>query len=170
VAWNPIDAPINYILLTGQKSPGIADVEGASSPRKWDERNGYGLSGSTVVFTGLGLAKFVVRLRFYTAEHWAAWAVWQPLVAKPPMGSRPRALDIWHPHLEELGIKSVVVEDVSQPKQTADGEWTVEIKFIQWRRPKLALAKPEGSQAKPTDPYDQLIERLTTQVQELAAE
>jgi hypothetical protein len=168
VAWNPVEQPVDYILLSGQKSPGLADVDGASSPRKWDERAGYGLSGSTIVFTGLGLAKFSVRLRFYTVEHWAAWDAWKELVAKPPVGRRPRALDIWHPHLEELGIKSVVVEDVLQPKQTADGEWTVEVKFIQFRLPKLTLAKPEASQAKPTDPYDQVIDGLVNQVQELA--
>jgi hypothetical protein len=165
MAWNPIDNPVDYIKLAGQKSPGLADVDGASSPRKWDEAAGYGLSGATIRFTGDGLAKFAVRLRFYTVEHWAAWDAWKPLVFNRPKGKSPRALDIWHPHLEELGIKSVVVEDVSQPKQTADGEWTVEIKFIQFRMPKLTLAKPEASRAKPTDPYEVVIEQLAGQVQ-----
>lgn len=165
MSWNPIQAPVDYILLSGQKSPGLATLEGASTPRKWDERAGYGLSGSVVVFTGLGLAKFTVKLRFYTPEDWLAWDQWKPLVAKPPQGRRPRALDIWHPHLEELGVKSVVVEDVTQPEQTGDGEWTVTIKFIQWRKPKIQLVKPEGAQAKPNDPYDNMIEKLTGDLQ-----
>lgn len=36
---------INFFLLAGVKSPGIATFpEGVSSPRKWDEQKGYGTS------------------------------------------------------------------------------------------------------------------------------
>ena len=46
----------DYIVLAGQRSPGLAVVRGSDSPRKWDVRNGYGFSGATIVYTGLGLA------------------------------------------------------------------------------------------------------------------
>jgi hypothetical protein len=161
MAWNPLDQPVDFIKLAGDRSPGIADVAGAGSPRKWDEAQGYGLSGSTLRFTGLGLAKFDVKLRLYTRAHWAAWHAWKRHVQKPPLGKRPRALDIWHPCLEDLEIKSVVVEDVLQPELTDDrGEWTIAIKFIQFRLPKLTLAKPEASKAQPLDAADQTIGNL----------
>ena len=223
--WDPITQPVDYVLLAGQRSPGIATVEGASSPRAWDQRRGYGLSGATVVFRGLRLAQFKVFVRLCTEADWQAWEAWRPLVARPPfpelaafsgearadlqeaevaigqdptqandpvtqqqlrtlrrradaeeqaerragLGRRaPRALDIWHPHLEALGIRSCVVEDLLQPVQDERGEWTIEIRFLEYRRPRVALARPQGSQQRTTDPVDRYIEQHSTPVQELA--
>ncbi len=168
MTWDPLAQPVDYILLAGEKSPGLADVRMADSPRRWDERNGYGLSGATVVYRGAGLSHFSVFLRLYSQTDWANWHDWKRLVDKPPVGKRPRAQDIWHPLLEDLEIKSVVVEDVLQADQTDDGEWTIEIKFIQFRRPVFALAKPEASTATPADPVEAQIGELTKQVQQLA--
>lgn len=168
MVWDPLTQPIDYILLAGKKSPGLATVTLADSPRRWDERNGYGLSGATVVYRGAGLSHFSVTLRLFTVQDWADWRAWKSLTDKPPLGKRPRSLDIWHPLLEDLEIKSAVVENVLQPDQTGDGEWTIEIKFIQFRQPKFALAKPEGSTATPVDPVEQEIGQLTSQFQTLA--
>lgn len=164
MSWNPITSPVDYYLLEGKKSPGISEVAGAGSPRKWDEVGGYGLSGSTLRFTGLGLAKFEIRTRLYTPEDFEAWKAFAVVLAKPPPKVRPRAKDIWHPFLEELGIKSVVIEDVLQPEQTGDGEWTLTGKFIQYRRPRITLAKPDGSKAAETDPYEQEIARNSEKI------
>jgi hypothetical protein len=171
MAWNPLDQPVDYIKLGGQRSPGLAEVLGATSPRKWDERGGYGLSGSTLIFRGVGLAKFTVKLKLYTIEDWAAWDAWKPLVAKPPLGTRARAQDIWHPLLEQVDVKAAVVEEVSQPEQTNDGEWTIAIKFIEFRKPKVALAKPDAAKATPADPIEtQVIQPLLNQFNALATE
>lgn len=171
MAWNPLDQPVDYIKLAGQKSPGLAEVIGAASPRKWDERGGYGLSGSTVVFRGVGLCKFTVKIKLYTADDWASWDAWRPLVAKPPLGTRARAQEIWHPLLEQLEVSAAVVEEVSQPEQTNDGEWTITIKFIEYRKPKVALAKPDGAKATPADPIEtQVIQPLVNQFNALATE
>ncbi len=167
---DPISNPVDYVILGGQRSPGLAEISDASSPRRWDERKGYGLSGSTVVFRGIGLAKPILTLRLYSAEDFAAWESWRPLVARPPLGSRPRALDIWHPFLEEAGIGSVVVEDVSQPVQSGDGEWTITIKLIEYRRPKLTLARPDGSDTRLTDPIDIEIAANDAEIRRLNAE
>jgi hypothetical protein len=171
MTFNPLDEPVDYILLANQKSPGIAVVEAASSPRQWDERKGYALSGARVVFKGIGLARPIVTLRLLTTEDWDAWHQWRPLVQRPPVGVRARAQDIWHPILEDLGIVSVVVEDVSQPRQVADGEWNIEIKFIEFRRPVFTLETIGSSDtAEPQDEGEQLIEAWGNQNQVLAAE
>lgn len=164
--WNPIASPCDYILLANTRSPGVADVVGAGSPRKWDKRDGIGLSGSFSVFTGRDLAEFSVRLRLYSESDWADWYAWKPLVDKMPTkrtgkGKDSGVMDIWHPFLEALDIKSVAVVDTLQPEQTGDGEWTIEIKFIEWRQPKVALATPEGAAADPVDPVEEQIGRLT---------
>jgi hypothetical protein len=167
-SWEPLTQSVNYVRICGVRSPGIAEIHGAGSPRKFDVRRGYGLSGGFVIFRGNELARFEIRIRLYTIEDWALWNGWRALVDKPPLGTRARALDIQHPQLEPLQIRSIVVEDVDQGVQTADGEWTFTIKCLEYRSPKLALAKPEGSAATPKDPYDTVIEELASQFQALA--
>jgi hypothetical protein len=175
-AWDPIVAPCDYILLGGKKSPGIAEVRGASSPRKWDEREGFGISGSFSVFKGRGLAHFSVILKLYTAQDWADWYAWKPVVDKLPTrrgggGKDSGTLDIWHPLLEALDIKAVGVAEVMQAEQTDNGEWSIEIKLLEFRHPKITLAKPEGSAATPVDPVEEeWIKPLTAQLERLAEE
>jgi len=173
VPFDPIDAPCDYILLAGQKSPGVAEIVGASSPREWEERNGYGVTGGFSVFMRRKLARFSVRLRLYESEDWIAWRAWKPIVDKLPKrrggsGADSGMLSIWSPQLEDLDIKAVGVAEVGQPEQTGDGEWTIEIKFIEHRSPKVTLAKPQGAAAEPVDPIDKVIEGLTDQFQSLA--
>lgn len=151
----------DYVLLGGFKSAGLADVAGASSPRKWEQRPGYGLSGASTVFLGVLLSEFSIKFRLYgdpavPDPDWVAWNAFEAAVLmKPPPNRFPRALDIWHPVLERLKIKAVGVTDVGQPVQTDDGEWTIEVKFIQYKRPRLTMAKPDGSQANKPDPFQQ---------------
>jgi hypothetical protein len=171
--FNPVTQPVDYILLADRKSPGLAEVLGAASLREWVERNGYGLTGGFSTFKRRKLAHFSVKLRLYTAQDWADWHAWKALVDKLPTrrgGDGPASgyLKIDHPILADLDIKAAGVEKVSQPEQTNDGEWTITIDFIEFRSPKVTLAKPEGAKATPVDPYDAQIEALEQQFNALA--
>jgi hypothetical protein len=176
---NPLrDAPLyDFILLAGQQSPGRAKVAGASSPRNWDERKGYGLSGATIVYAGDGLAKFSVELFFWEEHHFDQWDLFAELLAKPPEGQSPTAMDIEHPLLnaKPWNIHSVVVEDVGQLTEVGDdGEWSVEIKFKQHREAKRSVGKPKGSKSTPKQTTaqseaDKAIQDLIKQVKELSA-
>ncbi|WP_437647871.1 hypothetical protein [Sorangium sp. So ce362] len=163
--------PWRTIVLVGRRNPGLAEVVGAGSPRDWDIRKGYGLSGAFVVYTGDNLAKFTVRIRLFEDAHFDEWDSWAQLLAKPPRGVRPKALDIYHPALEDLQIRSVVVEDRSQlAPEDETGMWVSEIKFIQFRAPIPMLGKPEGSTAALKDPtaedkFDKSILYLKEQFQ-----
>lgn len=157
MAWDPLTSPVDYFTLAGLRSPGFAELTGATSPRKWEERGGYGLSGATVVFRGVGLCYFAFRIKLYTELDWEDWIGWKALVDRPPYGTRPKAHDIWHPFLDHLGVSAAVVEEVSQPEQGESGEWVVSIKFIEFRRPVAALAKPVAAKATPTDPVEATI-------------
>jgi hypothetical protein len=169
VSWNPLDNPVDKVGLGGKLTPGLAEIVGADSPRQWDERTGYGLSGATVFFHGIKLSHFSIKLRLFTAADWDDWHAFKPLVDKPPIGKRPRSLDVSHPLLEDLGIRSVVVENVSVPEQSDDGEWSIEIKVIEFRKPKFTMAKPEGSTATPVDPVEQQIQANTDKIAKLLA-
>jgi hypothetical protein len=169
VSWNPIDTPVDKAFLGGKITPGLCDIDGANSPRNWDERDGYGLSGATVIFKGVKLSHFSIKFRLYTPADWDEWHAFAPTVAKPPLGKRPRALDIAHPITDEVGIRSVVVDDVLAPVQSGDGEWTVEVKLIEFRKPRFALAKPQGSTSTPVDPIEQQIQANSDRIAQLLA-
>jgi hypothetical protein len=177
--FDPLTTPIDVVLLAfdppkgqqvaWQRSPGLATVTGAGSPRRWDQRQGYGLSGSFPVFFGTKLAEFDIELRLYTSDDWADWASWSTLVAKGPVGRRPKALAIYHPWLADLDIGACVVTDVLQPVEIDNGGYLITIKCLQWRKPQIALSKPEAAKTNAsTDPIDAKIEALTAQVQELS--
>lgn len=169
MTWNPIDAPVDKAFLGGRVTPGLCDIEGANSPRNWDERDGYGLSGALLVFKGVKLSHFSIKFRLYTPADWDDWHAFAPTVAKPPLGKRARSLDIAHPITDEVRIRSVVVEDVLAPVQTGDGEWTVEVKLIEWRTPIRTLAKPQGSTATEVDPVEQQIQANSDRIAQLLA-
>lgn len=170
MSWNPIEQPIDKVVMAGKLTPGIAEIVGANSPRSWDERGGYGLSGALSVFTGIKLAHFSIRLSLYTIEDWNDWHAFKAIVAKPPYGKRPRAIDISHPILDDVGIRAVGVEDVLGAEQSDAGVWTIEIKCIEFRKPKVALAKPEGATATPVDPVEQKIALKNAEYDALAAQ
>lgn len=149
MSFEPLTQPVDHILLAGHRSPGIAVVTGAAASRQWDERKGFARSGARVVYKGNGLAKFTVTLQLFSAEDWKDWHAWRPLVQRTPAGERARAKDIWHPILEDLEVSSAVVEEVGQPVQNEAGDWSIAIKFIEYRAPMPALTGIEGSDETP---------------------
>lgn len=170
MTWNPITEPQDWVDFAGRSTPGIAEIVGAGSPRRWDERESYGLSGALVVYRGLKLAHFSVLLRLFTDQDWLDWYAFKPIVDKVKIGKRQKALDITHPILDGLNIRAVVVEDVLQPEQIDHGVWQIEMKLIEYRVPHIALAKAEGAEATPADPEDAELQEDLAQYQALANE
>lgn len=170
MSWNPLTQSQDFVTLGGRRTPGLAEVVGAGSPRRWDERESYGVAGALVVYYGLKLSHFSVLVRLITDQDWLDWYAFKPLVDKKPLGRRQGPLDIAHPITAGCGIHSVVVEDVLQPDQIEDGIWQVEIKLIEYRAPVSALAKAEGAEATPADPEDAIIEEDRREVARRATE
>lgn len=170
MTWNPITEPQDWVSFAGQRTPGYAEVRGAGTPRKLDERESVGLSGAYVVYMGLRLSRFSVLIRLLTPEDWEAWDAFKPLVQKVPLGKRQRPLDISHPLLADCGIHSAIVEDVLQADQVEDSIWQIEIKLLEYRSPRVAMAAAQGSQAEPADPEDAEIEENRQQIEALGQE
>jgi hypothetical protein len=169
----------DYIVLGGFPSPGKAVIRGAGSPRKWDVRDGYGLTGAVTVFMGEGLATFEVDIYCWEDHHFLAWPIWAKLtLANPPIGARPTSQSIKHPQLNDppLTIDQVVVTDVSQWEDIDEtGYWMRTIKFLQYRKPRPALVKPfEGPPGSPinvkppVDPEVLIIQQNAAQIAALA--
>jgi len=134
----------DYVIMGGKTSPGRCELVGAGTPRKWDIRAGYGLSGATVVYAGDGLAKFDLNVFLWEDSHWSDWDDFASVLEKAPKGQRPKAVGISHPILvtRPLNITSVVVEDVLQPVQDESGEWMIAVKLLEYRAPLAVLGTP----------------------------
>lgn len=157
-----------YMRVAGTRTPGITEVDGNSgSPRKWDEMAGYGLSGSTLRFTGLGLAKFDSITELYSKEELEEWKKFFFLLA-PPKRARPRALDVWHPKLEMYTIASCVVLDVALPKVTTEGVTQILINWQAYRAVKFSLSKIEGAKDQPADEFERQIQDASKRLEAAA--
>jgi hypothetical protein len=171
----------DYFLLAGKVSPGLCDIDKADAPLNWDERQGYGLSGAWLYFRGAGLSKFDVRIRVYPGglhfEQYPTifdyirspeWQAFHAIYAKPPVGTRPKAMDFVYPSTAELQIKSVVtLNELIWEQIDGKGTWQKTIRFCSYRAPKPALARPFGSKETPvpTTATEKLITDLANRVQ-----
>ena len=179
---NPWEDPILWraVLLNDLPSPGICVECAGSNPRKWDKKDGTGVTGATVTFNGEGLAEFSARIQLGWEgptlpdrnEQWNAWDTWK-LLLKPPTTKSPNALKIWYPNLDLLPvpISAVIVcgDGPKGPKQVADGVWEWEIPFMQFRKPKAASTTPTGAKkADQPDAIDQQINSLVGDLNKLA--
>lgn len=166
-----------YIVLSGRRSPGVAHVRGAGSPRKWDTPGGYGIDGSSTVYTGAGLARFDVDIRLWEPEHFIEWNLFARILDKPK-ARQAGGLGIRHPLVNgpPLYITSVVVEDVSQFEDNGFGLFVCTIKLLEFRQGKqTGAARLQGTippagingVSPPTarDKGEERILQLTNQVQ-----
>lgn len=158
MTFNPLTQPIDHFELAGQRSPGIAEIADADGSADLQERRGYGLGGAYVVYKGAKLVHFKATIKLTSQEEWDAWHEFRVLLQRPPVGRRARALDIWHPILEDAGITSVLVEKLGQPVRDGDdGAWTVTVGFCEYRRPTRALSTPDGSTTEQLTPTELAI-------------
>lgn len=159
-----------YVILGPAVTPGVAKVRGAGSPRNWDIRQGFGLSGAVVVFMGNTLSKFHVDVFLWKPEHFVQWELFAPILARPLPGfGMAAALGIRHPlvNMKPWSITEVVVEDVSQFEQSDTGLWVTTIDLLQYKKPIPAVARPIAAipAASPTvqappDPQEKIINEL----------
>ena len=166
----------DWIVLAGQRSPGLAVVRGCDCPRNWDIRQGYGFTGATVVFTGAGLAKFDVDIFAFESGHFADWRTFAKKCLMAPAGVRLSSMSIAHPQLNDapLTITQVVVTNVSQWEQSGsdDGLWCRTISFLQYRAPIPLLVKPyQGPPGNPlaiTPPVDPEVMQIKANADQIA--
>lgn len=144
---------LDFIVINGDPCPGKCTVQKPNSPRGWDERQGYGMSGATLAPKGDPLAKFSVLVEIWSGTDYLIWKEFcakhftKNVVKGGGLGSPPRALGIYHPELAAppISISEVVVEDIISNGQDEDGLWSWEIKFIQYRAPVKITQKPTGA-------------------------
>lgn len=181
------------VRIGGDWCPGIAIARGAGTPRIWDKRAGYGLSGRTLVYMGADLSSFEIDVTVWTQTQVDEWKVFfKKYLQEPERPSpqalltsdnpflafkQPKALGVYSPFLAMLGITSLVVDDVTQWEQHEDAEsgmYGCTIKVTVWRPPVQILARPtakipDASKTAPTarDKAEEEIQKLQLQAKQL---
>jgi hypothetical protein len=176
MANNPVDSPQDYVILGGERAPVICEVQGAQLKRTLKQIRPYAVSGAIVQYLGDELCEFKIVFRLYTSADWAAWQAFAAgTIYKAPArrggAVNSGALDIYHPLLESLGIRAVIVKTIGQPEQQDLGDWSITVEFLEFRKPKPVLVKPDAPRATPADPVDSAevkIGQLLEQTRRLA--
>ncbi len=184
--FDPLRQPDDSVYISDQLVPGIVEIQGLKAERDWEERRAFGMIGARLRYKGQKLSHFSLAVGLYTQEHWDAWLEFGPLIRRPPppnptaspvtlpafhrfMRTQAPPLTIRHPLLEEYRIRRVVVEDVLAPVQDDKGVWTVEIKLIQYQRPRRVLSDSGGrGHNTGASAQDREIAALTQELNQLA--
>lgn len=169
--FDPYVNPQDYVTIGGQRTPGIAEIVDADSIRRVIERRGFALSGATARDQGRTLTPFKIRLRFYSSADFESWDAFRPLLARPP-GRATTALDVAHPIFELADIRAAIPKKTGQPVQTGEGEWTIELEFLEYRNPQPAndpVASAVGVVTPGNGSPEQQIEALTRELHDEAA-
>jgi hypothetical protein len=152
IAKNSSGLPFSDVFDIGADTcPGQSRIRKLDSPRGWDERAGYALSGATLVPKGDPLAVPVIEVQIWEGEQYAAWLVFaakylSEAVKYKPGTTTAQALSITHPLLNDppFYITEVVVQNVSVT-QPDDGIFVFAIEFKRYRKPIPALGKPPAA-------------------------
>lgn len=163
----------NVIVLKGVQSPGRVTLSGHDRKHEWDVKFGPSMNGATTTLKGTPPIEFSASfylLRDVTQgiDDFATWDDFQKLIESSLSGTKPKALDIYHPDLARNDIKSVVKAIVGGMIYDGKGGATVSVKFQEYRPPKKKGGTPLGSQKSGPDPNADIkaqIARLTTQYQ-----
>lgn len=156
---SPVATPSLYesFYLAGKRSPGVCRFTGLpTADEGWKKQEPKGSDGGETVRDGRKLIEFEVELYLFVdvttgRDDFAAWPAFRELLLTPIKKNAMKALDIYHPILEGLGIASVVVSSwgPGEPMPDGKGGGTVKIKFLQYAPPKKksGSGKPKGSKS-----------------------
>lgn len=168
------------ITVAGTTAPGKWTLIRGDKVFGWDIRKGTALVGATVVPTGDELIEPEFLVELWTPTDYAAFGIFETAylkkqlttVAGVPLGM---AIGIDHPELKRKGCTSVVPKSVGAFVNDGFGVATATVKFLQYRKPFIAMTKPnaaipDAAAPKPTaqDQIDIEIQAAKKRLQALA--
>jgi hypothetical protein len=147
VVWEPeftyAEGPSewDFIRLQGVPSPGI--IKGSvdfERKNKWDKKAGKGTIGATATYVGTEGATGKITFVMWTLAQRVAWTKFAAMLL--PTGvvrthKRLDALDIYHPSLVPLGIKSILVpaDVVGTLRHVGKGRYEVTVELTEFIPP-----------------------------------
>lgn len=166
----------DVVTIGGAVCPGHCEIRGFERNHGWDKKTGKGSLGTTVTFKNKPAVEGSIMFYLYTGLHFQLWESFRPRFLYDPTKRSVSAIDIFHPSLADLGIKSVVTESIAPIRHMGENLYGCEVKLIEYiPPPKLdATATPAGSSSgqgtnknppAPTDPLQQKVAALFKQFQ-----
>jgi hypothetical protein len=158
---NPIDDERLYdgITLGGIQSPGKVTLSGHDRKVNWDVKAGSGQSGATTTLKDIPPIEFtatfyLVRDDAQGIDDLTDWPAFRELINSTIAGTKPKALDIYHPDLAANGIKSVVLGSFGGTVHDGKGGQTITVKLQEYKPPKPKGGSPNGSKTNAKAPAD----------------
>ena len=174
MSYNPLKTPVDFVLINGMKTPGIARIEGGAERARIQQSPCPGVLGSFVRFVGRELAEFDIVLTFWLPEHWDAWRAFEPIVHVPAFGVFPRIVPtVSHPELAQIRVTAMMIKEYVKPEVSDDGKGIVVLKCLEYRKPIkgfVAPASPDTPKNEPKDAGELRIEALRTENDALDAQ
>jgi hypothetical protein len=127
------------------RSPGVCEVDGDGIPREWDVVQGFGLSGATQRFKGIGLAEFSLTIKVWETAHRTELKAFASAVEVSQPGQPERVYAVKNPRLAFKGIDKMVFLNDPFPKDGKDQSDTLVYKCRQWRKPLPTLTAPSAA-------------------------
>jgi hypothetical protein len=148
---NPIDNPQAWdvIIVAGVRSPGVCELSGFKRDYEWDIKKGKGAFGATTTFVGRTPAKGSVKIHLWLPSHFVEWDKFRALLKYDPTKTKVSAVDIYHPALADVDIKSVVVESIGSIEHEKGQLYSVTIGLLEYFPPPKASAvsTPQSSKS-----------------------
>lgn len=158
---NPIENPQawDYLTVAGVNSPLIKGKVDAKRNYKWDVKEGKGTQGATETFVGQPPVKFSVTFYLWLVDDFKLWDTFRALLKYDPTKKDAQAVDIYHPALADIDLKSVVVENISTVTYEGQGEYNVTVDFLEYTVPpkKSAVSTPNKSNAQDPNQYTSTV-------------
>jgi hypothetical protein len=177
---DPISQPNAYDFPTfnGQVCPGWAHVRGFKRKWAWDKKQGKGIQGFTLTYTGKQPVEGEIEFFLSEPYDFENWESFRPMFIYDPTLGPAQVVNIKHPFLQDLGTQSFVATDIGQIEHLGENLYSCIIKFAEYVKPPptAAVSTPTGqaktppSQASatpppaPTDPLQVKIASLYKQL------
>lgn len=145
------------VVRIGQvASPGVCEVGEFKRAHEWDVKKGKGTFGSTTTFVGRPPAKGPVKFYLWDNgtlgtghNHFREWDAFRQLLKYDPTKKSVQAVDIYHPSLADIDIRSVVTESVGNIIHEGKGLYSITVELLEYfPAPKRsAVSTPTQSQS-----------------------
>lgn len=151
MAINPITNPQAYdtVRVGAVESP-LCKLGNWKRKYQFDVKKGKGTVGSTTTFVANPPAEGSITFYVWEASQWDQWVAFRNVLAFDPTKAKAQAIDIYHPALVGLGVKSVQTTSIGPETNSDDkGLWSIEVEFIEYRPvpKKDATSTATGSKA-----------------------
>lgn len=178
-ALNPLENATDWdtVQIGLKTSPGICTISGAERKFGWDIKKGKGTLGGTLTFNESPPVEFSIEFELWEPSHFVEWDTFRTLFKYDPTKKSTTAIDIYHPSLADLDIKSVVCKSLGAIEHKGKQLYSVKVDLIEYHPPpkKSAVSTPDTSKPNANTPGigkqpDPIADAQQAEIQKLLTE